>query len=121
MLKKFLLAVLLMGFSLIATPIDNGWSTTIPLETVCEPIQKTMNNAYHKYGEVMVLMGEYDPDDKSQDVLLWNKKTKTYTLIEVRPVKYKGLDGKEHKDSLACILSTGIMKFDLRALADQRS
>jgi len=117
--KKLLAIIAFVGFSSFAysTPPEDPVMNVKSIMK-CSSIEYAVNLIEKEYGEFPVLVSDYDPEDNSQDILFWNKRTKTFSMIEMRMAKQA--DGKTEKQ-MACMIATGTMKFDLKALADRRS
>ena len=125
MIQKILASIVVASTLIAASFFTHGAlegknEINVSLTARCGDIRHMIDKARKRYGEEMVFISTFDPgpndkNDRQQTVMLWNKVSKTYTIFQIMTVTH-GIS--KEKDSLACIISTGVTELDFRVLMD---
>lgn len=86
------------------------------LDVPCAPFSYAMNLVQNEWREIPVLISDYDEKSHQQIAIFWSKRTRTYTIIKIMKVN---LGNGKPSEEMACMIDSGVMTFNLRALADR--
>lgn len=119
MLKKLLLAAL-TSFLILFSPIGDSQeqvTKNIPtdLRVNCTDVKTALDKIHKEYREDIVFISDYDVDEHTQVAVFWNKRTRTFSVLEIMPVQIS----KDKKQQLACFVGWGTVNLDMRIFMDR--
>jgi hypothetical protein len=86
----------------------------VPYKATCNDPLFVINYLKNHFGENLVFASDVDDEDRTQVALFWNKRSRTFTLVELTVVQNEN----NEKRAVACILTSGKTDLDWKVLAD---